>query len=142
MKEDVVGKRLIKIPLGSAIDPSTVKDIETLKNDLDAMGVSLAVSGSLLGGTLVFEYDSEAHKRNAGRKKKAIPENSTIAGMTPEQLDEWLLNASISEIQEALDVGRATAYRRVSEARSRVEYAVVSLESANDVIEGEESSIN
>ena len=126
MKEDVVGKRLIKIPLGSAIDPSTVKDIETLKNDLDAMGVSLAVSGSLLGG----------------RKKKVIPENSTIAGMTPEQLDEWLLNASISEIQEALDVGRATAYRRVSEARSRVEYAVVSLESANDVIEGEESSIN
>lgn len=142
MKEDVVGKRLIKIPLGSAIDPSTVKDIETLKNDLDVMGVSLAVSGSLLGGTLVFEYDSEAHKRNAGRKKKVIPENSTIAGMTPEQLDEWLLNASISEIQEALDVGRATAYRRVSEARSRVEYAVVSLESANDVIEGEESSIN
>ena len=137
MKEDVVGKRLIKIPLGSAIDPSRVKDIETLKNDLDAMGVSLAVSGSLLGGTLVFEYDSEAHKRNAGRKKKVIPENSTIAGMTPEQLDEWLLNASISEIQEALDVGR-----RVSEARSRVEYAVVSLESANDVIEGEESSIN
>ena len=46
MKEDVMGKRLIKIPLGSAFDLSTAKDIETLKNDLDAMGVSLAVSGS------------------------------------------------------------------------------------------------
>ena len=56
--------------------------------------------------------------------------------MTPTQMDEWLLDASISEIKEALNVGRATAYRRVSEARSQVDYAAVCLADIDDTQKG------
>ena len=56
--------------------------------------------------------------------------------MTQTQMDEWLLDTPIAEIQETLDVGRATAYRRVREARSRVVYAVVSLADIDDNHEG------
>lgn len=103
------------------------------------MGVRLTIPDVLPGGTLVFEYDDEAHKRNAGRRRKAIPADSELSEMTQAQMDEWLLDASIAEIQEALGVGRATAYRRAREARSRVVYAVVSLANINDNREGEDA---
>ncbi len=96
------------------------------------MGVHPTIPDTLPGGALVFEYDDEAHKRNAGRKRKTIPADSKLSEMTQAQMDEWLLDAPIAEIQETLDVGRATAYRRVREARSRMVYAVVSLADIND----------
>ena len=122
-----MGRCAIRILLSDETEASTAEDLQVLKKDLRAMGVRLTIPDSLPGGTLVFEYDDEAHTRNAGRKKKAVPANSDLSEMTSEEMDEWLLATPIADIQEELDVGRATAYRRVSEARSRVEYAVVSL---------------
>lgn len=80
----------------------------------------------------MLEYDSEAHKRNAGRKRKSVPTSSKLAGKTREQMDEWLLDAPIADIQQQLGIGRATAYRRVSEARSRIEYAIVPFADADE----------
>lgn len=124
-RKQSMSRKIVKIPLGNEISSSTAEDINLLKKDLDALGVHLAFSGTSQGGTLSFEYDDEAHKRNAGRKKKDIPADSELAKKTQEQMDAWLLQASIDAIQEELGVARATAYRRVSEARSRVEYAIV-----------------
>ena len=124
-----MSERTIRIPLSDEIDASTAKD-------LNAMGVRLTIPDALPGGALVFEYDDEAHKRNAGRKRKTIPADSEFSKMTQAQMDEWLLDAPIAEIQKTLDVGRATAYRRVREARSRVVYAVVSLADIDDNQEG------
>lgn len=127
-----MSNRIIEVPLSNNIDVSTAEDLKVLENDLGAMGVRLTVPSVLPGGTLVFEYDDEAHKRNAGRRKKVIPADSRLSEMTQEEIDEWLLDAPIAEIQKTLDVGRATAYRRVSEARSRVVYTVVSLADEDD----------
>lgn len=134
-----MSRRTIQIPLSDEIDASTAEGLKVLEKDLGAMGVRLTIPDVLPGGTLVFEYDDEAHKRNAGRRRKAIPADSELSEMTQAQMDEWLLDASIAEIQEALGVGRATAYRRAREARSRVVYAVVSLADINDNREGEDA---
>ncbi len=134
-----MSRRTIQIPLSDEIDASTAEGLKVLEKDLGAMGVRLTIPDVLPGGTLVFEYDDEAHKRNAGRRRKAIPADSELSEMTQAQMDEWLLDASIAEIQEALGVGRATAYRRAREARSRVVYAVVSLANINDNREGEDA---
>lgn len=128
-----MSERVIEVPLSKNIDDSMAESLEILKKDLGAMGVRLTIPDVLPGGALVFEYDDEAYKRNAGRKKKTVPANSYLAEMTQAQMDEWLLDASIAEIQEALNVGRATAYRRVNEARSRVDYASVSLADIDDI---------
>ena len=127
-----MGKRTIRIPLSERTSVSTAEGLKVLENDLGAMGVRLTIPDVLPGGMLVFEYDDEAHKRNAGRRKKPIPADSGLSEMTQEEMDEWLLDAPIAEIQKTLDVGRATAYRRVSEARSRVVYAMVSLTDEDD----------
>ena len=126
-----MSERTIRIPLSDEIDASAAEDLNTLKKDLATMGVRLTIPDALPGGALVFEYDDEAHKRNAGRKRKTIPADSELS-----EMDEWLLDAPIAEIQKTLDVGRATAYRRVREARSRVVYAVVSLADIDDNQEG------
>lgn len=131
-----MSERTIRIPLSDEIDASTAEDLNTLKKDLATMGVRLTIPDALPGGALVFEYDDEAHKRNAGRTRKTIPADSELSEMTQAQMDEWLLDAPIAEIQKTLDVGRATAYRRVREARSRVVYAVVSLADIDDNQEG------
>ena len=47
-------------------------------------------------------------------------------------MDEWLLDASIAETQETLDIGRVTTYRYVREVRSRVVYAMISLADADN----------
>ncbi len=130
-----MSERTIRIPLSDEIDASAAEDLNTLKKDLATMGVRLTIPDALPGGALVFEYDDEAHKRNAGRKRKTIPADSELSEMTQAQMDEWLLDAPIAEIQKTLDVGRATAYR-VREARSRVVYAVVSLADIDDNQEG------
>lgn len=131
-----MSERTIRIPLSDEIDASTAEDLNTLKKDLATMGIRLTIPDALPGGALVFEYDDETHKRNAGRKRKTVPADSELSEMTQAQMDEWLLDAPIAEIQKTLDVGRATAYRRVREARSRVVYAVVSLADIDDNQEG------
>lgn len=128
-----MSERIIEVPLSKNVDDSMAESLEILKKDLGAMGVRLTIPDVLLGGALVFEYDDEAYKRNAGRKKKEVPADSYLAEMTQAQMDEWLLDAPIAEIQEALNVGRATAYRRVNEARSRVNYASVYLADTDDI---------
>lgn len=42
-------------------------------------------------------------------------------------MDEWLLDASIAETQETLDIGRVTTYRYIREVRSRVVYAMITI---------------
>lgn len=51
---------------------------------------------------------------------------------TRTQMDEWLLDASIAETQETLDIGRVTTYRYIREVRSRVVYAMISLADADN----------
>ena len=100
-----MSKHTIEVPLSEVIDTSTIEDLKVLKKDLGAMGVRLTIPDALPGGTLVFEYDDEAHKRNAGRKKKAIPADSGLSEMTQAQMDEWLLDAPIAEIASQVGYG-------------------------------------
>lgn len=86
-----MSRRTIQIPLSDEIDASTAEGLKVLEKDLGAMGVRLTIPDVLPGGTLVFEYDDEAHKRNAGRRRKAIPADSELSEMTQAQMDEWLL---------------------------------------------------
>ena len=79
-----MGRCAIRILLSDETEASTAEDLQVLKKDLSAMGVRLTIPDSLPGGTLVFEYDDEAHTRNAGRKKKAVPANSDLSEMTSE----------------------------------------------------------
>ena len=85
-----MSERTIRIPLSDEIDASAAEDLNTLKKDLATMGVRLTIPDALPGGALVFEYDDEAHKRNAGRKRKTIPADSELSEMTQAQMDEWL----------------------------------------------------
>ena len=68
-----MSERTIRAPLSDEIDASTAEDLKVLEKDLATMGVRLTIPDALPGGALVFEYDDEAHKRNAGRKRKTIP---------------------------------------------------------------------
>ena len=80
-----MSERTIRIPLSDEIDASAAEDLNTLKKDLATMGVRLTIPDALPGGALVFEYDDEAHKRNAGRKRKTIPADSELSEMTQAQ---------------------------------------------------------
>ncbi|MFQ9742874.1 MAG: hypothetical protein ACLRX5_10650 [Slackia sp.] len=64
-----MSKHTIEVPLSEVIDTSTIEDLGSQERP-GAMGVRLTIPDALPGGTLVFEYDDEAHKRNAGRKKR------------------------------------------------------------------------
>ncbi|WP_251213077.1 hypothetical protein [Adlercreutzia murintestinalis] len=118
----------IAIPLAKNLNDTDIQSLESLAKDLSIMGITVKMPNPLSGGALIFEYDREAHKRNAGRKKKTIPTKSAISKMTQNQIDDWLLNNPIETIQTELGVGRSTAFRRRTEARERVEYAIIALE--------------
>lgn len=83
-----MSRHTIRIPLSGEIDASMAEDFKALGKDLDAMGVHLTVLDVLPSGALVFEYDDKAHKRNAGRKRKAISSDSELSGMTQAKMDE------------------------------------------------------
>lgn len=116
----------LKLPLSRKLSKKDFASIEKLTDDLKSAGISVAIDNS--AQSVIFTYDTDALKRNAGRKRKDIPDESILSRMSSEQMDNWLLTSSIEAIENELRVGRATAFRRRAEARSRVSYAVVSLE--------------
>ncbi len=122
-----MGETKVTLPLSKRLTAKDVVSIQSLAGDLSAMGVDVELVCAAGKNLLVFEYDSETYKRNAGRKRKHIPDESVLSNMSQEQMDEWLLGNSIETIKSELQVGRATAFRRRAEARERISYAVVSL---------------
>lgn len=118
----------MKIPLAKQLSQENIQAIETLAKELRAFGIHLDLPSPLQGGLLTFEYDPLAYKRNAGRKKKSVPATSTLKSESQEQMDDWLLNQPIKTICEELDISRSTAFRRRTEARERLAYAIISLD--------------
>lgn len=116
----------LKLPLSEELSEENFASIEKLASDLKSAGINVAIDDS--AQSLIFTYDTDALKRNAGRKRKGIPDESILSKMSSEQMDDWLLTSSIEAIENELGVGRATAFRRRAEARSRISYAVVSFE--------------
>ncbi len=118
----------VAIPLSGKIGDKGTVALQTLARDLGTMGITVTLPDPPAGGELVFEYDRDAYKRGAGRKRKQAPDDSAIAGMSESEADDWLVRTAAKVIAEALGVSRSTAYRRKAEARQRVEYAMVSME--------------
>ena len=115
------------IPLSGKIGDKETAAIQTLARDLGAMGITVTLPDPPAGGELVFEYDRDAYKRGAGRKRKQAPADSAIAGLSESEADGWLVRTTAEVIADALGVSRSTAYRRKAEAKQRVEYAMVSM---------------
>lgn len=115
------------IPLSGKIGDKETSAIQTLARDLGAMGITVTLPDPPAGGELVFEYDRDAYKRGAGRKRKQAPADSAIAGMSESETDGWLVRTAAEVIADTLGVSRSTAYRRKAEAKQRVEYAMVSM---------------
>ena len=115
----------VSIPLlGKTGDKETIA-LQTLAHDLGRMGIAVTIPDSPAGGELVFEYDRDAYKRGAGRKRKQAPADSAIAGMSESETDSWLIRTAAEVIAEVLGVSRSTAYRRKVEAKQRVEHTLV-----------------
>lgn len=115
------------IPLSGKIGDKETAAIQTLARDLGAMGITVTLPDPPAGGELVFEYDRDAYKRGAGRKRKQAPADSAIAGLSESEADGWLVRTTAETIADALGVSRSTVYRRKAEAKQRVEYAMVSM---------------
>lgn len=115
------------IPLSGKIGDKETAAIQTLARDLGAMGITVTLPDPLAGGELVFEYDRDAYKRGAGRKRKQAPADSAIAGLSESETDGWLVRTAAEVIADTLGVSRSTAYRRKAEAKQRVEYAMISM---------------
>lgn len=115
------------IPLSGKIGDKETAAIQTLARDLGAMGITVTLPDPPAGGELVFEYDRDAYKRGAGRKRKQAPADSAIAGLSESEADGWLVRTTAETIADALGVSRSTAYRRKAEAKQRMEYAMVSM---------------
>lgn len=115
------------IPLSGKIGDKETAAIQTLARDLGAMGITVTLPDPPAGGEFVFEYDRDAYKRGAGRKRKQAPADSAIAGMSESETDGWLVRTAAEVIADTLGVSRSTAYRRKAEAKQRVKYAMVSM---------------
>lgn len=115
----------VSIPLSGKIGDKETAAIQTLARDLCAMGITVTLPDPPAGGELVFEYDRDAYKRGAGRKRKQALADSAIAGLSESESDGWLVRTTAETIAEVLGVSRSTAYRRKAEAKQRVEYAMV-----------------
>ncbi len=117
----------VAIPLSGKISDEEAIAMQTLAHDLGRMGIAVTIPDPPVDGELVFEYDHDAYKRGAGRKRKQAPADSAIAGLSESETDGWLVRTAAEVIAEALGVSRSTAYRRKAEARQRVEYAMVGM---------------
>ncbi len=120
-----MGMSRVTIPLSGDIGEDDLAQIETLVRELGAMGIAVTLPDALPDGGLVFEYDPEAYKRGAGRKRKPAPSDGALGAMSESELDDWLITTDADAVAEGLGVSRSTAYRRKAEARQRVEYATV-----------------
>lgn len=118
----------VAISLSGKISDEEVIAMQTLARDLGAMGITVALPDPPAGGELVFEYDRDAYKRGAGRKRKQAPADSAIAGMSESETDGWLVRTAAEVIADTLGVSRSTAYRRKAEAKQRVEHAMVRID--------------
>lgn len=126
-----MGKTEVSLPLARKLSTADVVSAQALIDDLGVMGIGVELNCSSGKNLITFEYDPEAHKRNAGRKRICVPIESHLCQMSQEEMDEWLLNSSIETIIEELQVSRSTVFRRRAEARERILYAVVSLDEEN-----------
>lgn len=120
-----MGMTRVTIPLSEDIGEADISQMETLVRELSAMGITVTLPSQPAGGELVFEYDPQAYKRGAGRKRKPAPSDGALGAMSESELDEWLATTDADTVAEGLGVSRSTAYRRKAEARQRVEYAMV-----------------
>lgn len=118
----------VAISLSGKISDEEVFAMQTLARDLGAMGITVTLPDPPAGGELVFEYDRDAYKRGAGRKRKQAPADSAIAGMSESETDGWLVRTAAEVIADTLGVSRSTAYRRKAEAKQRVEHAMVRID--------------
>lgn len=123
----------VAIPLSGKIGDKGAVALQTLARDLGAMGITVTLPDSLAGGELVFEYDRDAYKRGAGRKRKPAPADCVIARLNETETDDWLIRTAVETIAEDLGVSRSTAYRRKAEAKQRVEYAMVKVKERHSV---------
>lgn len=78
----------VAIPLSGKIGDKGTVALQTLARDLGAMGITVTLPDPLAGGEVVFEYDRDAYKRGAGRKRKAAPGDSAIADMSESETDD------------------------------------------------------
>lgn len=90
------------IPLSGKIGDKETSAIQTLARDLGAMGITVTLPDPPAGGELVFEYDRDAYKRGAGRKRKQAPADSAIAGMSESETDGWLVRTAAEVIADTL----------------------------------------
>ena len=120
----------LELPLSQELSPQDIESIKTFAKDLSAVGIHIELPSPLAGGRLTIKYDPNAHKRNAGRKRKRMPTDSVLQDMTQEQMDNWLLNNTIDETCKELGISRSTAFRRRAEARERISYAIVHLDNS------------
>lgn len=118
----------LEIPIAANLKDTELRSIETLMNDLSAFGIRASLISSPSGTFIMFEYDLQKQKRNAGRKRKEVPSESILRNMDEVEMDSWLLSQSIQEICNELEVSRATAFRRRTEARKRLSYYIMTLE--------------
>lgn len=70
---------------------------------------------------LDFTYDVERHKRNTGRKPIPVPERSAVSSLGEAELDKWIVSHDLAEVMDALGVSPSTAYRRISQAKQRLD---------------------
>lgn len=115
----------VTIPLSRDLVGKDIEGVNMLKRDLGAMGIIVTLPSPLAGGELVFEYDREAYKRGAGRKRKQAPSTGKLGTMNEAELDEWIARTDAETVAKELAVSRSTAYRRKTEARQRMKYAMV-----------------
>lgn len=118
----------VTIPLSKNLVNEDIEGINTLKHDLTAMGIIVALSNPLAGGELVFEYDREAYKRGAGRKRKQTPPDGKLGAMNKVELDDWIARTNAGTVAKELGVSRSTAYRRKAEAKRHIKYTMIRME--------------
>lgn len=118
-RTDAVASRALHIPVHESAVADETGELATLISDMGAMGVRVGLAKTPSGVELVFEYDPERHKRNAGRKRKGIPEEGPLSSLDGAAIDRWLVSHQIEDVMAALRVSRSTAYRRVAEAKAR-----------------------
>lgn len=95
--------------------------LETLVADMLKMGIIVTREHADGLARLDFTYDVERHKRNAGRKPIPVPERSAVSSLGEAELDKWIASHDLAEVMDALGVSRSTAYRRISQAKHRLD---------------------
>lgn len=114
--------RTTSIPLPErSITTGEAEHLETLVADMLKMGIVVTRGHADGVARLDFTYDVERHKRNAGRKPIPVPERSAVSLLGEAEVDEWIVSHDLAEVMDALGVSPSTAYRRISQAKQRLD---------------------